>query len=680
MKIKEKFGKICFPGWLFLILTVVYNELLLHCWITEQIQPGRLLAVLAFGLGLGGILALLTSLIPSEKAVKWVSVGLAVMVVVIWLMEYFISDAYKTFMTPATIFSGAGGVARDYLDLVLSLLGRSFWRIVMTLLPTVLYALFCHPGTVGWKGRGILAAFCAAMYLLGTAAVIWLTGDSARFGVAYEFDSAVRSFGLGMGLSLEATHSSGGEKEPVFVMETPPETTVPLRQPVEAPEASPEELPEATQPAVVYGDNVLAHLDYGALAASVKNSTVSSIYSYVNSLTPSKQNEYTGLFAGKNLILITAEAFTAEVIDPERTPTLYRMANEGIRFADYYQPAWGASTTSGEFSNLVGIVPTNGGMCMKETLQQDLFLTMGHQLQKLGYYSVAYHNHNKDFYDRDKTHTHLGYDRFLAQYGGLEGITPVWPESDLEMIDVTIPQYLDQQPFSIYYMTVSGHCMYSQNANAMSKKHYDEVADMDCGEAVKCYYACQLELEAAMASLIRQLEEAGIADDTVVVLATDHYPYGLERSGTWQNTSDYLAELYGVDSYDKFIRDHNTLIIWSGCLEDMDIVVDEPVYSLDILPTLSNLFGVEYDSRLLVGRDIFSEEAPLVLWADHSWKTDKGRYDALTGVFTPAEGVTVEDGYKERISSLVSNKITYSRSVLETDFFNYVSDALKQGE
>lgn len=674
MESKEKFGKVRFPGWLFLILTVVYNELLLHFWITEQIQPGRLLVVLAFALGFGGILALLTSMISSEKAVKWVSIGLAVIVAVIWLMEYFISDAYKTFMTPATIFSGAGGVAKDYLDLVLSLLGRSFWRIVVALVPTVLYALFFHPGTIGWKSRGILAAFCMIAYLLGIAAVTHLTGNAGRLGMAYEFDSAVRSFGLSMGLALEATHSSSGEKELSFV-EMPPETTVSVPQSTQT-----QDVPEATQPTVAYGDNVLAQLDYGALAESAGNSTVASIYSYVASQTPSKQNEYTGAFAGKNLILITAEAFTEEVIDPERTPTLYRMANEGIRFTDYYQPAWGASTTSGEFSNLTGIVPTNGGMCMKETLQQDLFLTMGHQLRKLGYYSVAYHNHNKNFYDRDKTHTHLGYDQFLAQYGGLEGITPVWPESDLEMIDVSVPQYIDRQPFSIYYMTVSGHCMYSQEENAMTRKHYDEVADMDCGEAVKCYHACQLELEAAMASLIRQLEEAGIADDTVVVLTTDHYPYGLERSSTWQNTSDYLAELYGVDICDKFTRDHNALIIWSECLEGRNITVDEPVFSLDILPTLSNLFGLEYDSRLLVGRDVFSGKEPLVFWMDYSWKTDKGRYDAQRGEFTPAEGVTVEDGYVDRISSQVANKITYSRSVLETDFFNYVSDALKQGE
>ena len=251
----------------------------------------------------------------------------------------------------------------------------------------------------------------------------------------------------------------------------------------------------------------------------------------------------------------------------------------------------------------------------------------------------------------------------------------MFPESDLEMINATVPQYIDQQPFSIYYMTVSGHCMYSQKENAMARKNYDVVAGMDHCEAVKCYYASQQELEYAMQSLVQQLEDAGIADDTVIVIATDHYPYGLERSSAWRNTSDYLAELYGVEKYDKFIRDHNSLILWSGCLEGKNIVVDEPVYSLDILPTLSNLFGLDYDSRLLVGRDVFSGESPLVLWPDYSWKTDKGQYDAQSGTFTPAEGKTVDEDYLARIKSIVRNKIDYSRQVQNLDYFNYLAKA-----
>ena len=100
--------------------------------------------------------------------------------------------------------------------------------------------------------------------------------------------------------------------------------------------------------------------------------------------------------------------------------------------------------------------------------------------------------------------------------------------------------------------------------------------------------------------------------------------------------------------------------------------MDTPVYSLDILPTLSNLFGVVYDSRLLIGRDVFSDAEPLVLWNNYSWKTDKGSY--MNGKFTAAEGAEIEDGYADRISAIVKNKISYSKSVAKHNYFNYVAE------
>ena len=729
-----------FPGWAFVAAMVVYNELMLHFWSLEELHMGRLAAVLAFALGFGALFGLAVSLVPRSWSKK-AAVVLSTVVTVVCVTEYFISDAYQVFMTPKTVISGAGGVAQDYFGLVMSLVFRNLWRIGLMVLPIVLYGLFCRSLRNSWQ-QSLCLTLAAAMFLvLGVRIVHDRTKDADKFTKAYNFDSAVRSFGMNVALTLEAVNSGGEDEAPSFVVVEPAmpqweeteapagteaaETAVPAAQTepmteTEAPAATTEpavvtepaveteasvvteplqetapvsttepvqeteaaevptepQKPAAPKPAATGADNVIAALDFAALSQSESNKKVAAVHSYVASLTPSPKNEYTGLFAGKNLILITAEAFSAEVIDPERTPTLYRLANKGIRFEEYYQPAWGASTTSGEFSNVIGLVPTTGGLCMKEPVHQDLFLTMGHQLQELGYWSAAYHNHNKDFYDRHKTHEKLGYDRFIAQYGGLEGVDPVWPESDVQMIQSTVDDYIDQERFSVYYMTVSGHCVYSENGNAQGRKHYDKVADLPYSETVKYYLASQLELEYALEELVAQLEAKGIVDDTVIVISTDHYPYGLERSGTWKNTSDYLRELYGVASYDNFVRDHNALIIWSGCLEDKNIVVEEPVYSLDILPTLSNLFGVEYDSRLLVGRDVFSDAEPLVLWPDYSWKTDKGTFDIKTGEFTPNEGVTVPEGYVAYISSLVANKITYSDSVLKLDYFNYLAKEL----
>ena len=666
MKYLRKPKKPLFPGWLFVIAMVLYNELMLHFWITENFLFGRIVVVLAFGLGFGAIFGLITSFFPSPKVSKWVAVGLSFLVVVIYLTEYFLSDAYKTFMTVETIFAGAGGVAQDYMSVIMSLLTRNLWRIGLMLLPIVVYALRCRSGQTGWAIRGILAGAALVLYLLGFGAVHVLTRDAAVLNKAYNFDTAVRCMGLNMGLSLDVVRGSATNDEPEFTQMEVPTVATEATEPTVSGEVE----VEPTEP-IVYGDNVM-NLDFDTIISESTNANITAIHKYVSSLTPTKKNEYTGLFEGKNLILITAEAFTAEVIDPELTPTLYRMANEGIKFNEYYQPAWGASTTSGEYSNLFGLVPFNGGTCMKNPLYQKMFLTMGFQLTEEGYHSAAYHNHFHDFYDRNKTHNKFGYENFYARYGGLNGITAVWPESDLEMIDISIADFIDKQPFNIYYMTVSGHCPYGQKENAMTRKNWDKVQHLEYSDTIKGYFAANLELEYAMASLIRQLEEAGIADDTVIALATDHYPYGLERSTTWKNGTDRLAELFGVEEYDQFVRDHNALIIWSGCIEDMDIVVDEPVYSLDILPTLSNLFGVEYDSRLLVGRDVFSGADPLVLWPDHSWLTELGSYNFKAGVFTPREGVQVPEGYVEQISAIVANKITYSRSVQQQYYFRHL--------
>ena len=649
------------PGWLLVAAMVLYCEGVLHLWITETIDPGRLAVVCGLALGCGGVLGLVCSHLP-HKAQKITAMAVSLLLVVLYMAEFILSETYQNFMTPQTMVAGAGGIAQDYLLLTLKMIGRNAGRILLLLLPILAYGLLCRPGPVLWRTRTLLVYGIVVCYMVSLLGVHNLTGDGKLLSSAYNFDSVVRSMGLNMGLTMEAVRGILPQEEPQF-------TQVAVPAPVQPAPTEPAsgETEEAETP-VEYGYSVLP-MDFGAAAAAETQGAVASLHNYVNSLTPTKQNAFTGMFKGKNLILITAEAFSAEVIDPELTPTLYRMATEGIQFKEYYQPAWGASTTTGEFSNLIGLVPMNGGSSMNEVVNQKMFLTMGNQLQRLGYHSTAYHNHLKDFYHRNNTHPHLGYDEFIARYGGLE-ITGSWPESDLEMIDVTVPQYIDKQPFSIYYMTVSGHCEYTFKGNDMTEKNWDKVQHLNHSDIVKGYYACNLELEYAMESLLRQLEEAGIADDTLVVLATDHYPYGLERSKTWANTKDHLAELYGVEEYDQFLRDHNALIMWSGAFEDMDIVVDTPVYSLDILPTVSNLFGVEWDSRLLVGRDVFSDAEPLVLWPDYNWLTEKGTY--CDGVFTPREGVQVDGDYVNRINAVVKNKITFSKSVVEVDYYDHL--------
>ena len=85
------------------------------------------------------------------------------------------------------------------------------------------------------------------------------------------------------------------------------------------------------------------------------------------------------------------------------------------------------------------------------------------------------------------------------------------------------------------------------------------------------------------------------------------------------------------------------------------------------LPTLSNLFGLEYDSRMLVGRDVFSDQEPLVFWPNGSWVTERGQYDAEDDVYFSKDGLERDESYITRISDLVYDKKYYSVQVAELD-------------
>jgi arylsulfatase A-like enzyme/TRAP-type C4-dicarboxylate transport system permease small subunit len=674
-----------FPGWLFLIGMSLYVELLLYIWTGAGFVPQRLATILVFGLAFGCGLGFITNLLP-QKAEKWLAVILGFLMAMLCLVEFFIHDAFSVFMPLISVFATAEGVATGYTDTVIDLLLTNLWRIGLVLLPVVLYAVFSIGTCRSWKRSLALAVAAAALYAGGIGLVRLVDLDTVHMSSAANFDGTVKSFGLSMGTLMDLTGGaivgqSGSDFEIIDIPQTPVETTAPAEETTApAEEAEPETI-APTEPPKVY----LPHsfdLDFIALAEAEPKANIANIHRYLATLTPDMENDYTGLFEGKNLILITAEAFSHKVIDPELTPTLYRMATEGIRFTDYYHQLWGCGTTGGEFANLLSIVPYGGTTTMMEVVQQDMFLTMGNQLQKRGYVSGAFHNNDHTYYNRHKTHTELGYDIFYAWGNGMEKeISNGWTRSDEEMFQVTLPQYLEQdQPFSLYYMTVSGHSTYAVNSNTMAKKNYELVKDQPYSEYVRGYLACNMDLELAMAYTVAALEEAGIAEDTVIVISTDHYPYGLAPSDTW-GSRDYMAELYGPNWNNDRTRDRNALIIWSGCLEDMDIVVEEPVSALDILPTMSNLFGLEYDSRLLVGRDVFSDSEPLVFWPlTYSWKTDKGFYDAKTGQFTPAEGVEVTEEYIQAVSAAVKNKTVYSRSVQYYDYFNVISKLLQPVE
>lgn len=582
---------------------------------------------------------------------------------------------FRTFMTVYSI-GGAGKIWTFWRD-ILDGIKEAWLPLLLLLAPTVLLFVFGRRFTP-WEragGKVLLAvAVCGAVFQLSGAVAANASTSGAlppRYLYREEFvpDASVEVFGVMTTLRLDLAQLMGlyGWGGPAAEAPTPTPrptlTPAPTAGPTPGPDATPEITPEPTPTPIVYQPQVM-EIDFNALAEGETNNTLKKLHTWFAGREPTMENEYTGMFEGKNLIWFTAEGFSRFAVDEELTPTLYKLANSGFVFENFYNALWWVSTSDGEYVATTSLIPKPGvwSMYVSGKNENSMYFCMGNQLRALGYGTRAYHNHTYSYYHRDVSHPNLGYD-YKGLGNGLD-VKPVWPESDLEMMEKTLPEYVGDEPFHTYYMTVSGHMNYNFIGNTQAYKHRKEVGREDHSEEYRAYLACQMELDKALEYTLNYLKETGHDKDTVICLSGDHYPYGMQQ--------ETLNEFNGGEPLDmRFDVYKSTLILWCGDMEE-PVHVTKPCSSLDILPTLSNLFGLEYDSRLLMGRDILSDSPGLVVLSDRSYITDLGRYDSKADHFTANEGAEIPEGYVVDVLRQVNQMFSNSKLVLEQDYYGKI--------
>lgn len=651
----------------FLPVALIYHELLLH--IFDRSVPFwdlSLVYILLFSAAAGLLLSALVDMLP-RKAAHVATYVLCAAWTVLTCIEYCCKSYFKTYFSLSFVTHMTGQVVGDFFTTMMEIIFTRLPFILLSFLPLAALIVFRRRLLPGKRLSGrvrLLALAGFAVCQIAGSALCYAGEYRADYTYNFVTDRAIPRFGLTASVRLEAQYALLGVPEAPMVEVVEPE-------------------PEPTP--LVYDYNKM-DLDFEATSQLVGGQTLENIHKYFSSITASQKNEYTGMFAGKNLIQITAEAFSPYVISKELTPTLYKLTHEGFVFTNYYQPGWGQSTTGGEFAAMTGVIPTwiNNNLSFYVSSKDYMPFALGNQFRALGYTTVAYHNNSYTYYNRHLTHPNLGYD-YYGQGNGLNITGPGWPYSDLEMMELTAPAYIEDyvnngKPFHAYYMSVSGHANWGWG-NAMSAKNREAAvaAYPNASQPVQGYIAANLELEHALTYLLEQLEAAGIADDTVICLTADHYPYALVTDEV-----DYYQELSGIpDSELDISRYRNTLIMWCGSMET-PVTVDTPCSAIDIVPTLSNLFGLEYDSRLLSGRDVFAQNynasqastcMPLVILPTNrgnSWITAAGTYDAKTRTFTPNPGITVADDYVDTVAALVDAKFSYARLLIQYDYAGVV--------
>ena len=660
----------------------LYYEIIFNMTTTASMTPRSFMLTCIYALSYGIIGGILSSL-PKRYGLRYVLRALFILpVLVCFTIEEYVFLEFKTLYEPITILSGGGDAARTYNDTILSLVTSKYGLLCLMLLMLpvivlVMQSIILRPGKhtevtrPSLKARLTTVGIAATCLLASTLYIRTTPFLRQMHSNRYTFSNSVKTFGLMDSIrseimlrlkKKEVTFATVDESKLVATPISSGNTEV----------ATKKEEPAITTKTPTKEYNSL-DIDFAALAKT-DSKPYSTIDEYVSTLTPSKTNDYTGLFAGKNLIFITAEAFSGFIIDEELTPTLYRLANKGMQIDNYYQPCT-AGTTGGECANLLGLTPMLGGDSVKVTADNNNYFTMGAALSREGYYGRAYHNNDYTYYDRDQTHTNLGYsDGFLGMGNGMESfVDNTWPQSDYQMFVGTMEDYIDKEHFNVYYMTVSGHGDYTAGSSYISAKNYERTASLPYSDNIKRYIAANLELEDALTYMVAKLEEKGIADDTVIVISADHYPYALDDNAV-PGQLPLLSELYGYEVTNYIMREKNRLIIWSGSLEESaPIVVKKPVNSIDLLPTLLNLFGLSWDSRLLPGIDIFSDSIPVVYSKDRDWISEYGIYLASTGNFTQTDlSVTLPADYVKNMNALVDNRLSYSEAVLSYDYFGHL--------
>ncbi len=597
---------------------------------------------------------------------------------------------FNMFGTYNTIYSMRhAGQTTEFWREALYAIGNSWYFILLSFLPLVIYVFWGKriiktPEKTSKKTSnktlyqlGLILVFAVVLHFMGVGMVhMQDQGENSPYNLYYNIHYprfAVDNLGLITYTRLDAQRQIT-DWNPGFVGERPEgleenfeEDTKEDPGEENSNESGVENSNEAeeVEPEEPIEYNVL-DIDFEELIKEENREEILELHQYFRNQSPSEKNEFTGKYEGYNLIVITAEAFSHLALHEEVTPTLYKLVHEGYHFEDFYTPIWGVSTLDGEYVANTGLIPKSGVWSFRESSNNAMPFAFGNQLKELEYETRAYHNHTYTYYDRHLSHPNLGY-IYQGIGNGLD-ITRTWPASDLEMMEASIPDYIENVPFHTYYLTMSGHLLYSFEGNNMALKNRDVVAHLPYSTQARAYLATQVELDRAMEYLLDQLEEQGIAENTLIVMSSDHYPYGLDHQT--------IEELQGESVDENFELYRNAFVIYSPGMEGETFT--EPASSLDIMPTVSNLMGLEFDSRLFMGRDLFADTKPLVLFQNRSFITDKGRYNAETGEFVPKEGVEVPENYQEEISNRISAKFYFSARILDLDYYSIIEGALEE--
>lgn len=386
---------------------------------------------------------------------------------------------------------------------------------------------------------------------------------------------------------------------------------------------------------------------------------------YFSQRPAQRENEMTGLFAGKNVVMVLMESMDDWMITKQDTPTLYRIMQEGITFTDFYTPGYGtARTINSEFCANTGIyLPTNGKYVFNY-VTNDFHQSIASRATADGYNAQVFHYNTPDFYSRGAFEPAMGYEKYQCYADYVEEEDLLYDDCLLFENDQLADQFFREGKTFNTIITRSAHLSYKYNEvlSYYGLKKYPQYRGMYGSQEEDCARLKAKLVDDMFARLLEELKERGQLDNTVILAITDHYTYG------YKETEELLSHS-GVT--DELLLEKTPCFVWSD--EGPSMVMDKTLNTADFVPTMCNLLGFS-GSYSYLGQDAFANSYPgYVYFPDGSWIADgivcKKNGDGSNAILQNEKEITLtEDDYKQ-MDAKVQKFIRISNLLLTSNYY-----------
>lgn len=368
-------------------------------------------------------------------------------------------------------------------------------------------------------------------------------------------------------------------------------------------------------------------------------------------------NKLSGSLKGKNLMLVMLESIDTWLAVPEYMPNLCELMDRGVEFTDFYTPLFlSAGTFNTEIITQTGLVPPAAGMANSGYATNAFPIGLPTLFKDEGYSVNSFHSAYPGIYSRGDIHQNLGFEKYHSYVEmGMDDY-----QLDSQMLR-GFDDMVAGERFYSYIITYSGHGPYTEELGNISAPHLEQArrAVEKSGvtgtpENMAEYthaVAHAMETDEFIGGLVERLEKEGLLEDTAVLLYADHY-------GKYMSDKEFLNEVKGVKAGTPELYHTPCVLIGAG-LEPMK--VDKATCSLDIVPTIVDLFGLDAPMNYYAGESMFSPGEGLVPFPNN------GLYDGET-YYAGGDDVPSQ---KDTRAAELRRRVDASMEAVRTDYFRH---------